>query len=99
VADTYLSKLQRLQNKVLRTIGKFSTCTPVRNLHTAFNLLCLYDYITNCAGNKQESYKIMSINVFVAWHKKKPDVENIIGLDLAVVMLMTFQVTDVSTTT
>jgi hypothetical protein len=37
-ADTHLLKLQRLQNKVLRTTGKFPRCTPVRDLHTAFNL-------------------------------------------------------------
>jgi hypothetical protein len=43
-ADTYLSKFQRLQNKVLRTIGNFPKCTPVRDLHTAFNLPCVYDY-------------------------------------------------------
>jgi hypothetical protein len=37
-ADTYFLNLQRLQNKVLRTIGNFPKCTPVRDLHTAFNL-------------------------------------------------------------
>jgi hypothetical protein len=45
-ADTYLLKLQRLQNKVLRTTGNFPRCTPVCNLHTAFNLLYVYNYIT-----------------------------------------------------
>jgi hypothetical protein len=37
-ADTYLLKLQCLRNKVLRTTGMFPRCTPVRDLHTAFNL-------------------------------------------------------------
>jgi hypothetical protein len=37
-ADTHLLKLQRLQNKVLHTIGNFPVCTPVRDMHTAFNL-------------------------------------------------------------
>jgi hypothetical protein len=46
VADTRLLKLQRLQNKVLRTTGNFLRCTPVRDLHTAFNLPYVYDYIT-----------------------------------------------------
>jgi hypothetical protein len=32
-ADTYLMKLQRLQNRVLRTIGNRDRCTPVRDLH------------------------------------------------------------------
>jgi hypothetical protein len=36
-AYTFLSKLQHLQNKVLRTIGNFPRCTSVRDLHTAFN--------------------------------------------------------------
>jgi hypothetical protein len=35
-ADTYLLKLQRLQNKVLRTTGNIPRYTPVRDLHTAF---------------------------------------------------------------
>jgi hypothetical protein len=39
-ADTYLLKL------VLCTIGKFPRCTPDRDLHTAFNLPYVYDYIT-----------------------------------------------------
>jgi hypothetical protein len=44
VADTYLLKLQRLQNKVLCPTGNFPRCTLVRNLHMAFNLLCVYNY-------------------------------------------------------
>jgi hypothetical protein len=63
-ADTYLLKLQHLQNKVLRTNGNFPRCTPVRNMHTAFNLPYVYDYITNCAGNKQKPYGIMRMNMF-----------------------------------
>jgi hypothetical protein len=43
-ADTYLIKMQRLQNKLFRTIGNFPRCTPVRDLHTAFNLPYVYDY-------------------------------------------------------
>jgi hypothetical protein len=45
-ANTHLLKLQRLQNKVLRTIGNFPKCTPVRELHKAFNIPYIYDYIT-----------------------------------------------------
>jgi hypothetical protein len=51
--------LQRLQNKVLRTIGNFPRRTQVRDLHMALNLPNVYDYTTNCAGDKQKSYKIM----------------------------------------
>jgi predicted transcriptional regulator len=45
-ADTYLVKLQRLQNEVIRTIGNFPGCTPIHDLHTAFNLPYKYDYVT-----------------------------------------------------
>jgi hypothetical protein len=36
VADSYLLKLQRLQNKVLRVICNFPRRIPVRDLHVAF---------------------------------------------------------------
>jgi hypothetical protein len=45
-ADNHLLKLQRLQNKVLRTMGNFPRRTPVRDLHMAFKLPYVYDYIT-----------------------------------------------------
>jgi hypothetical protein len=54
VADTYLLKLQRLQIKVLRTIGNFPRCTPVHNLHTAFDLPYVYDYITKLCRKQAE---------------------------------------------
>jgi hypothetical protein len=63
-ADTHLLKYQRLQNKVLRTIGNFPRCPPVRYLHIAFNLPYAYDCLQNCAGNEQRSYKIMRTNMF-----------------------------------
>jgi hypothetical protein len=45
-AHTHLMKLQRLQNKVLRTIGNFPRCTPVRDLHVVFEIPFVYDYVT-----------------------------------------------------
>jgi hypothetical protein len=45
-ADTHLLKLQRLQNKVLHTIGNFPRHTPDCELHKAFNIPYIYDYIT-----------------------------------------------------
>jgi hypothetical protein len=53
-ADIHLLKLQRLKNKVLRTIGNFPRCTPVRDLHTAFNLSYVYDYITKLCRQQAE---------------------------------------------
>jgi hypothetical protein len=41
----------------------------------------------------------MRINMFAAWHKEKPDIENIRGLNLAMVKLMTVQVTNDPATT
>jgi hypothetical protein len=43
--DIHLLNLQRWQNKVLRSIGKFPRCTPVRELHMAFEVPCIYDYV------------------------------------------------------
>jgi hypothetical protein len=45
-ADKYLLKLQLLQNKLLRTICNYPRHTPVRDLHMAFKLPYIYDYIT-----------------------------------------------------
>jgi hypothetical protein len=51
-ADTHLLKLQHLQNKVLRT--NFLKRTPVRELHKAFNIPYIYDYITKSCGQQAE---------------------------------------------
>jgi hypothetical protein len=58
-ANTHLLKLQRLQNKVLRTIGNFPRRTLVRELHKAFSIPYIYDY----AGNEQKSYKIITMQL------------------------------------
>jgi hypothetical protein len=54
LADTHLFKLQRLQNKVLLTIGKFPRPTPVRELHMAFQVPCIYDHITKLCRQQAE---------------------------------------------
>jgi hypothetical protein len=43
--------LQRLQNKVLRTIGIFSR---FRELHVAFQIPYIYDYITKLCRQEAE---------------------------------------------
>jgi hypothetical protein len=45
-ADNHLLKLQRLQNKIIRTIGNFLRHTPIRDLHMAFKPPYIYDYVT-----------------------------------------------------
>jgi hypothetical protein len=42
-ADSHLLKLQCLHNRVLRTIGNFSRCTSVLDLHMAFQIPYVYD--------------------------------------------------------
>jgi hypothetical protein len=49
-ADTHLMRLQRLQNKVLRTIGNFPRRTPVR----AFKVPYVQDYITKLCRQQAE---------------------------------------------
>jgi hypothetical protein len=53
-ADTHLMKLQRLQNKVLRKIGSFPRRTPVRDLHMAFEISFVYNYITKLRRQQAE---------------------------------------------
>jgi hypothetical protein len=53
-ADAHLLKLQHLQNNALRTIGNFPKCTPVSDLHTAFNLQHVYNYITKLCRQQLE---------------------------------------------
>jgi hypothetical protein len=43
-AFAYLSKLQRLQNKVLRPTGSFPNCAPIRDLHVASKIPYVYAY-------------------------------------------------------
>jgi hypothetical protein len=47
-------KLQRLQNKVLRTSGNFPRRTTVRDLHIAFKIPYVYDYITKLRRQQAE---------------------------------------------
>jgi hypothetical protein len=89
-AETYLLKLQRLQNKVLRTIGSFRRHTSVCDMHMAFQIPYVYDNITKSC--KQKSYKIMKTKMFAILDKSKPDTGNTKGFNLAAVMFTTVQV-------
>jgi hypothetical protein len=53
-ADTHPLKLQRLQNRVLRAIGKLDRCTPVRELQVAFRLPYVYNYINKLFRTQAE---------------------------------------------
>jgi hypothetical protein len=49
-----LGHLQRLKNKVLRTIGNFPRRTPSRELHKVFSIPYIYDYITKLCKQQTE---------------------------------------------
>jgi hypothetical protein len=49
-AETYLLKLQRLQNKV----GNLPRCTLFRDIHVAFQIPYAYDYITKLCRRQAE---------------------------------------------
>jgi hypothetical protein len=53
-SDTHLIKLQRLQNKVLHTIANFPRGTSVRDMHLAFHLPYVYDYMTKLCRQQEE---------------------------------------------
>jgi hypothetical protein len=53
-AETHLLKLQRLQNKVLRTFVNFPRRTSIRDVHVAFQIPLVYAYITNSCRQQAE---------------------------------------------
>jgi hypothetical protein len=53
-AESHLLKLQRLQNRVLRSIVNFPRRTSVRDLHVAFQIPYVYDYITKLCRQQAE---------------------------------------------
>jgi hypothetical protein len=54
-AECHLLKLKRLQNKVLRTIGNFPRRKSVRDMHKAFHIPYVYDYITKSCRQQAEA--------------------------------------------
>jgi hypothetical protein len=75
-AASYLLKLQRLQNKILRTIGNCRRCTSIRDLFTVFNLPYGYDYIIKLCRQQadviqnHENEHVRSIGQDEARHRK-----------------------------
>jgi hypothetical protein len=47
-------KLQHLQNRVLITIENLDRCTPVHELHVAFKITYVCDYITKLCRTQAE---------------------------------------------
>jgi hypothetical protein len=75
-AYSHLIKLQRLQNRVLRTIGNFPIRTPVRDLHMAIKITYVYDYITKLCRQQAEvvqnhnNENVLNIGQGEARHRK-----------------------------
>jgi hypothetical protein len=69
--DTHLLKLDRLQNKVLHTIGKLPKCTPIRELHMALQVL--YDYLMKLCRQQAVVIQNMKMQMFLTLEKVKPD--------------------------
>jgi hypothetical protein len=63
------TKLLRLQNKVLRTIGNFPRRTPVRDVHMAFKLLYVCRQQAEVIQN-HENANIRNIGQGEARHRK-----------------------------
>jgi hypothetical protein len=53
-AEIHLLKLQCLQNSVLSTIGNFPRHKSVRDMHVAFQIPYVYDYITKLCREQAE---------------------------------------------
>jgi hypothetical protein len=85
-ANTHLIKLQRLQNKVIRTIGNYPRRTPVSDLHMAFQIQFVYDYITKLC--KQQAEVIQNHE-----NANVHNTGNIRGLNLVAVKHTTVQLT------
>jgi hypothetical protein len=69
-------KLQRLQNKVLRTTGKFPRNTPIRDMHISLQIPYVYDVITKLckpqakAIQHHENIHVRNIGQGEARHRK-----------------------------
>jgi len=75
-ADSYLLKSQRLQNRVLRTIGNLPRHIPIRDLHRSVKIPYLYHYVTQLCREKasviryHDSVIIRNIGQGEARHRK-----------------------------
>jgi hypothetical protein len=54
-AENHLLKIQRLQKQGFRTIGSFPRRTSIRDMHIAFEIPYVYDYITKSYRQQEEA--------------------------------------------
>jgi hypothetical protein len=92
-ADTHVIKLQSLQNNVFRTFGNFPRRTPVRDLHMAFRIRYVYEYITKLCRQQAEVIQNHDNENVRIIGQGEADTGSIRGLNLPAVMHTTVQVT------
>jgi len=64
VRRTAMLKLQRLQNRILRTIGNIRKRTETRTLHGALQIPYVHDYVTKICRKQAEVIQIQdNVNV------------------------------------
>jgi hypothetical protein len=69
-AESHLLKLQRLQIRVLRTTGNFPRCTLVRDMHEAFQIPYVYDYITKSCRQQAEVIQNLGNESSLHWTRQ-----------------------------
>jgi hypothetical protein len=71
VMDAHLLKLQRLQNRILHSIGNLDRCTAVHELQVAFKIPYVYVYITKLCRTKAEVLKHVNTNAHGIRHEAR----------------------------
>jgi hypothetical protein len=94
--DAHLLKLQRLQNRILAT-GNRDRRTAVRELHVAFKIPYVCDYISVLRRKHAEFVQITEIQMYRQLDKRKPCIGSTRGLNVAGSSLRPFRyLTDAS---
>jgi hypothetical protein len=78
-ADTYLTKLQRLQNTVHRAIVNSSRRSLIHELLVAFDISCVMQ-----AGSKRTSYETTKMHILATLVQAKTHTKSIRHFNLAV---------------
>jgi hypothetical protein len=87
-ADTHILKLQLMQNRVLRTIGNSPRRAPIPDLHMAFRLPYVYDFIAKLCRRLVE---VKEMKIFVSFGQDDVKDRKNGGLNFAAVKLATSQ--------
>jgi hypothetical protein len=76
-----LGQMNRLQNRLLHAIGNLDRSTLVRDLHLAFRILYVYDYITKLC-RRQAEVILFSLLAFVKKETECPEWLNLLTLQI-----------------